>query len=248
MTRWKPLPGALPERERQLAVQLRRLKDRGGLSFTALAAKTSYSSSSWERCLNGKKPVPREAVEELARLCGADATRLLVLHEAATATASADRTPHPPPLPATGDARRTSMALMSRREADAVPAGHPADEPPPQARSARGGTLAVARTVRGRLIAGALIATAFGAGLLVGAQWLGAGERAPATTAEYRVGATYACENVHHDGRLYTGHSATREALLEPAICAAPHCRRATRSRTCAASRGQRPLSPPPWP
>ncbi|MER7170651.1 peptidoglycan-binding protein [Streptomyces mesophilus] len=214
MARWKPLPGALPERERQLAVQLRRLKDRGGLSFTALAAKTSYSSSSWERYLNGKKPVPREAVEELARVCGADATRLLVLHEAALATASVDRTPHPPPLPATGDARRAGTALLSRREADALPMGHPGGELPPPARSARGGTLAVARSVRGRLVAGALIAAAFGAGLLVGARWLGAGEPAPAATAEYRVGTTYTCEIARHDGRLYAGHSATREVLL----------------------------------
>ncbi|MET9432270.1 helix-turn-helix domain-containing protein [Streptomyces sp. NPDC003036] len=83
MARWKELPPGLGERERQLLVQLRRLKDHSGLSLAALAGRTSYSRSSWERYLNGKKPVPRQAVEELARVCAADPTRLLVLHEVA---------------------------------------------------------------------------------------------------------------------------------------------------------------------
>ncbi|NGO15366.1 helix-turn-helix domain-containing protein [Streptomyces sp. HC44] len=83
MARWKELSDSLDQRERQLVVQLRRLKDRSGLSLAALAAKTTYSSSSWERWLNGKKPVPRGAVTELARVCGTDPTRLLVLHEVA---------------------------------------------------------------------------------------------------------------------------------------------------------------------
>ncbi|MFI6344515.1 peptidoglycan-binding protein [Streptomyces sp. NPDC050560] len=83
MPRWKELPSELGERERQLVVQLRRLKDHNGLSLTGLAAKTEYSSSSWERYLNGKLPVPRGAVEQLARACATDPTRLLVLHEVA---------------------------------------------------------------------------------------------------------------------------------------------------------------------
>ncbi|MEU7278268.1 helix-turn-helix domain-containing protein [Streptomyces sp. NPDC045431] len=83
MARWKELPPGLGERERQLLVQLRRLKDHNGLSLAALAGRTGYSRSSWERYLNGKKPVPRQAVEELARVCGADPTRLVVLHEVA---------------------------------------------------------------------------------------------------------------------------------------------------------------------
>src|SRR5262249_47638656 len=83
MTRWKELPAGLDDAERQLVAQLRRLKDRAGLSLAALAAKTSYSSSSWERYLNGKKPVPRGAAEELAEVCGTPAERLLVLHEVA---------------------------------------------------------------------------------------------------------------------------------------------------------------------
>ncbi|CAM5259142.1 hypothetical protein GCM10010329_05210 [Streptomyces spiroverticillatus] len=83
MSRWKTLPSGLGERDRQLVVQLRRLKDHSGLSLAALETKTGSSRSSWERYLNGRTPPPREAVEELARVCGADPTRLLVLYDVA---------------------------------------------------------------------------------------------------------------------------------------------------------------------
>ncbi|MFG2788141.1 helix-turn-helix domain-containing protein [Streptomyces sp. NPDC048419] len=117
MTRWKELPAGLDDAERQLVAQLRRLKDRAGLSLAALAAKTSYSSSSWERYLNGKKPVPRGAAEELAEVCGAPAERLLVLHEVAEA-ARARR-----PAPATedeGPPRPTRRPWWTARTAQAV--------------------------------------------------------------------------------------------------------------------------------
>lgn len=83
MSRWKELPASLDDRVRQLVIQLRKLKDRSGLSLAALAVKTSYSRSSWERYLNGKQLPPRDAVERLAQVCGGDVTRLLVLHEVA---------------------------------------------------------------------------------------------------------------------------------------------------------------------
>ncbi|WP_143589234.1 helix-turn-helix domain-containing protein, partial [Streptomyces angustmyceticus] len=51
MSRWKGLPASLDHRVRHLVVHLRRLKDHSGLSLTALAARTSYSKSSWERYL-----------------------------------------------------------------------------------------------------------------------------------------------------------------------------------------------------
>ncbi|GHF28467.1 peptidoglycan-binding protein [Streptomyces griseoluteus] len=83
VSRWKALPDSLDDRVQQLVVQLRRLKDRSGLSLSSMASKTGYSRSSWERYLNGKALAPREAVEELARVSGAEPTRLLVLHELA---------------------------------------------------------------------------------------------------------------------------------------------------------------------
>ncbi|MEU5718087.1 peptidoglycan-binding protein [Streptomyces sp. NPDC020403] len=83
MPRWKALPDLLDRRVRQLVVQLRRMKDRSGLSLTSLAARTEYSRSSWERWLNGKALPPRRAVEELARITETEPTRLLVLYAVA---------------------------------------------------------------------------------------------------------------------------------------------------------------------
>lgn len=83
VSRWKALPDSLDDRVQQLVVQLRRLKDRSGLSLSSMASKTGYSRSSWERYLNGKALAPRQAVEELARVSGVGTTRLLVLHELA---------------------------------------------------------------------------------------------------------------------------------------------------------------------
>ncbi|MFD7606638.1 peptidoglycan-binding protein [Streptomyces mirabilis] len=83
VSRWKALPDSLDDRVQQLVVQLRRLKDRSGLSLSSMASKTGYSRSSWERYLNGKALAPRQAVEELARVNGVETTRLLVLHELA---------------------------------------------------------------------------------------------------------------------------------------------------------------------
>ncbi|MDX6328269.1 MAG: hypothetical protein QOI83_652 [Streptomycetaceae bacterium] len=85
MSRWKALPESVDPQVRQLVVQLRRLKDHSGLNLKSLEAKTGYSRSSWERYLNGKGLPPSRAVEELARVCGADPTRLLALHEIAEA-------------------------------------------------------------------------------------------------------------------------------------------------------------------
>ncbi|GHG65738.1 helix-turn-helix domain-containing protein [Streptomyces griseocarneus] len=118
MPRWKELPASLDERVRQLVVQLRRLKDRSGLSLASLAVKTSYSRSSWERYLNGKQLPPSDAVEELARVCGTDPTRLLVLHEVAAEAWSegmgaGDGTDDVGGLPVRDRARRTTWVLVA---------------------------------------------------------------------------------------------------------------------------------------
>ncbi|MFF4602012.1 DUF2690 domain-containing protein [Streptomyces sp. NPDC001339] len=69
----------------RLASGMRELRARTGLSLAALAAKTSYSKSSWERYLNGKKLPPRDAVEALCGLAGEPAGRLVALWELADA-------------------------------------------------------------------------------------------------------------------------------------------------------------------
>ncbi|MEU8893250.1 helix-turn-helix domain-containing protein [Streptomyces sp. NPDC048442] len=68
-----------------LAQELRELKERTGLSLAALAERTPYSKSSWERYLNSKKPVPRQAVEALCAVADEPAARLLALWELAEA-------------------------------------------------------------------------------------------------------------------------------------------------------------------
>ncbi|MFD0305998.1 peptidoglycan-binding protein [Streptomyces sp. NPDC127119] len=86
MSRYKPLSDELDPCERQLVEELRRLKDHGELTMRHLAAKTGYSSRSWERYLGGTSLPPREALEALARITGADPVPLLALHEVAADT------------------------------------------------------------------------------------------------------------------------------------------------------------------
>ncbi|MGW1725824.1 peptidoglycan-binding protein [Streptomyces sp. NPDC002306] len=86
MPRWKALSAELDPRVRELVTHLRRLKDHSGLSLRQLAAKTGYSEKSWERYLGGTSLPPREAVDTLARIGGADPVRLLALREVAADT------------------------------------------------------------------------------------------------------------------------------------------------------------------
>ncbi|MFF9497963.1 helix-turn-helix domain-containing protein [Streptomyces flaveolus] len=78
------MTGLAPECQ-ALTEGLNGIRARTGLSLAALAARTPYSKSSWERYLNGKKPVPRQAVEMLCAIAGEPAGRLLALWELADA-------------------------------------------------------------------------------------------------------------------------------------------------------------------
>lgn len=186
MTRWKELPAGLDDAERQLVAQLRRLKDRAGLSLAVLAAKTSYSSSSWERYLNGKKPVPRAAAEELAEVCGAPAERLLVLHEVAETaraqrTAALDDEPRPP--------RRT----------------------PRPRRTAHTTAAAAVAAVLVAFGAGFLSGAAWHRDDGSGAKQ----NPAPAASA-FPSGHTYGCDRVRREHGIVTaGYSTSREVLLD---------------------------------
>ncbi|WP_436842601.1 DUF2690 domain-containing protein [Streptomyces flaveolus] len=51
--------------------------------MAALAERTAYSKSSWERYLNGKQLAPRQAVEALCKIAGEPAGRLVALWELA---------------------------------------------------------------------------------------------------------------------------------------------------------------------
>ncbi|MFF3396735.1 helix-turn-helix domain-containing protein [Streptomyces sp. NPDC002669] len=236
MPRWKELPAEISSSERQLLVQLRRLKDHSDLSLAALAGRTSYSRSSWERYLNGKKPVPRKAVEELARVCGTEPTRLLVLYDVAersrpraTAAGSTDDAPSASPKSARPlePAREAEPEPEQERETASAAAPGPEPEPKPepepipeqrQPESRRPG-----RTVPlGWLVAAVVLAVAvsFGAGLLTARAW---DDDAPAKKKTgpvaagtgYLRGQTYECAVQRKDGRLRAGHSDTREMLLD---------------------------------
>ncbi|MFJ8881831.1 helix-turn-helix domain-containing protein [Streptomyces sp. NPDC102402] len=67
----------------RLSAALRELRSGAGLSLAALAERTAYSKSSWERYLNGKSLPPRQAVRELCRLANEPDGRLLALWEIA---------------------------------------------------------------------------------------------------------------------------------------------------------------------
>ncbi|TLS44494.1 peptidoglycan-binding protein [Streptomyces montanus] len=224
MARWKELSDSLDQRERQLVVQLRRLKDRSGLSLAALAAKTTYSSSSWERWLNGKNPVPRGAVTELARVCGTEPTRLLVLHEVAegargaAAGAGAGAGAGPTVTPATRSAvgpGTTGLTAGPSIMPDARPTARATARPTDRPSAHRPRPRPRARLVLG---AAASLLVAFGAGMITGLSWQGdgSGGQQPAPTADaYRRGQAYDCDISRKDGGLYAGHSVSREVLLD---------------------------------
>ncbi|MFD7116276.1 peptidoglycan-binding protein [Streptomyces sp. NPDC059922] len=225
MPRWKSLPSELPEKDRQLIVQLRRLKDHSGLGLAALAAKTGYSRSSWERYLNGKQPVPRKAVEELAKVCGTDPTKLLVLHEVAERQLPEPAAgPVAEPVAGTGavgggegegadeeTGEAASEAAVTDEPAGTRTSGVPGPgAPEPRARPA------VRRVPLRYAVAGAVAAAAvaFTAGLLVAGGDGGGGDEA-AKPVTYGPGRTYDCDHEgRKDGAAYAGHSTTVEALV----------------------------------
>ncbi|MDT0457635.1 peptidoglycan-binding protein [Streptomyces sp. DSM 41527] len=239
MSRWKGLPESLDHRVRYLIVQLRRLKDHSGLSLAALAARTSYSKSSWERYLNGKKLPPREAVEALARICEADTTRLLALHEVAAQAWHAER----PQAGAEADAEAGAEAGAERDEAavaagpvgpaaTAVPAipSVPAEPSAPAARDVPAAAPAGRQVPLRPLVLGALaVLVMAGAALLVARLWEDASgigssgaDAVPAVsgtgaapTFPHRPGEAFPCSVRRQSGALYAGHSHTGTAILD---------------------------------
>jgi len=105
VAQWEPLADRSPVDMRRLATQLRRMKDRSGLTVPALAARTAQSAETWERALAGRHLPPLDAVEVLAQASGADYDRVGALWKLAekAATGSGDRgrgkpLPNPDPL------------------------------------------------------------------------------------------------------------------------------------------------------
>ncbi|WPR51382.1 helix-turn-helix domain-containing protein [Streptomyces sp. S399] len=207
MARWAELPAGLDRRERQLVVQLRRLKDHSGLSLAALGARTGYSRSSWDRYLGGRAPVPRAAVIGLAEVCGVDPTRLLALHEVATEHRAAD-----------GHSTGTAQPGADSGPAAAPRRGAPRAAGTAGRAAAHGG---------GRRAPGGALALGFAAGLTTGLV-SGPGTRVAAGPggvegpdlvrpdgARWRRGTEHPCEVRRAGGLLHAGHSRERAAYLD---------------------------------
>ncbi|ESP97517.1 peptidoglycan-binding domain-containingprotein [Streptomyces sp. GBA 94-10 4N24] len=241
MAPWKALPEHLDPQAGRLVDRLRRLKDATGLSFTALATRTSYSRSSWERYLNGRKLPPAEAVTELAALAGADPDRMLALHTLAAQTWTGPQTKGPA-------APGTSGAEPEPTEPACEPASEPAPEAAPEAAPAPApapaqaepdGPASVpsvligkpdgpAKPARARrtvlAVGGALVVVAVVLAVVVtlvlpGRGSAGTGEEEHRRTAAeefaFKPDRTYDCDIHRFEGRLYAGHSDTQDALLQ---------------------------------
>ncbi|MFJ9057684.1 DUF2690 domain-containing protein [Streptomyces sp. NPDC102409] len=83
MPRWKALPEELDPQMREFVGQLRGLVDRCGLSLAAVADRTGYSKTSWERYLHGRLLAPKGAVVALAEVTGAPQHHLTTMWELA---------------------------------------------------------------------------------------------------------------------------------------------------------------------
>lgn len=83
MPRWKALPQELDPQVKEFAGHVRRLIDRSGLGLAAVADRTGYSKTSWERYLNGRLLPPKGAVVALAEVTGTHLAHLTTLWELA---------------------------------------------------------------------------------------------------------------------------------------------------------------------
>ncbi|MGV9277531.1 DUF2690 domain-containing protein [Streptomyces griseosporeus] len=77
------MPDDLDPQVREFASQLRRLVDRSGLGIAALADRTGYSKTSWERYLNGRLLAPKGAIVALAEVTGTNPIHLTTMWELA---------------------------------------------------------------------------------------------------------------------------------------------------------------------
>ncbi|MFI6015463.1 DUF2690 domain-containing protein [Streptomyces sp. NPDC051243] len=118
MPRWRDLPDELDPQVREFASQLRRLVDRSGLSIAALADRTGYSKTSWERYLNGRLLAPKGAIVALAEVTGTNPIHLTTMWELAERAWSRSEMRHD----MTMEAIRISQARAALGEFGAPPA------------------------------------------------------------------------------------------------------------------------------
>ncbi|WP_107049981.1 XRE family transcriptional regulator [Streptomyces bicolor] len=112
------MPDELDPQVREFASQLRRLVDRSGLSIAALADRTGYSKTSWERYLNGRLLAPKGAIVALAEVTGTNPIHLTTMWELAERAWSRSEMRHD----MTMEAIRISQARAALGEFGAPPA------------------------------------------------------------------------------------------------------------------------------
>jgi transcriptional regulator with XRE-family HTH domain len=117
MSRWKSLPEALDPAVKEFTSQLRRLVDRSGLSIAAVADRTGYSKTSWERYLGGRLIPPKGAVVALAEVTGTPQIHLTTMWELAERAWSRSEARHD----MTMEALRISQARTALAESGANP-------------------------------------------------------------------------------------------------------------------------------
>ncbi|UGY93225.1 helix-turn-helix domain-containing protein [Streptomyces gobiensis] len=182
------MPEKLVECER-LAEAMRELRADSGLSLAALAERTSYSKSSWERYLNGKKLPSRQAVEELVRVCRAEreaVRRLGALWELADAAWSGrGGWASPPPQPQPSGATEPSASAASAASGQSGQSGQSGES------ARRGGWRVAVRGRRGAVttvLAGTGALTAVGAAFAFGFLGSASGDASPSPSPALTTG------------------------------------------------------------
>ncbi|MFJ4931663.1 DUF2690 domain-containing protein [Streptomyces sp. NPDC088736] len=179
----------------RLAQALQELKARTGLSMTALAERSAYSKSSWQRYLNGNQLAPRKAVVALCATAGEPPGRLLALWELADQEWSG-RAREAAPMVKPGERNR-------RPDTQSVDAGHAAADEKKKKRNPgwRRWTFAAAAML----------------GLAAAATWATAvhdtDSKAPIRQSAHSVPPSHSCEGQTCAGRdpLTTGCAASGE-------------------------------------
>ncbi len=140
MPRWKALPDELDPEVREFADRLRGLVAHSGLSVAAVADRTGYSKTSWERYLNGRLLAPKGAVVALAEVTGTQPVHLLTLWELAERAWSRSEMRHDMTMQAIRISQaRAALGELGEREAAGPPPAtvSPAPVDSPSAADAR---------------------------------------------------------------------------------------------------------------